>query len=156
MAATGGAILRACAQAQGTGLKSLLSPRPVRFVLVGVLNTLSGLLVIYSLKWLFGVHDVPANLIGYAVGLCVSYVLNERWTFAFRGSRLAAVPRFAAVILVAYLANLVTVSAAIYWGSVDSYVAQALGVAPYALISYFGFKKFAFVASGVHSGSRAA
>jgi putative flippase GtrA len=137
-------------------LKSLLAPRPIRFVLVGALNTLSGLLVIYSLKWLFGVHDLPANLMGYVVGLCISYVLNERWTFAFRGSRLAAVPRFLVVIVVAYLANLATVSAALYWGAVDSYVAQALGVAPYALVSYFGFKKFAFAASGMRSGSRAA
>jgi len=59
------------------------------------------------------------------------------------------------VIVIAYLANLATVSAALYWG-LNSYVAQALGVVPYALVSYFGFKKFAFAPGGMRSGSRAA
>ena len=46
--------------------------------------------------------------------------------------------------LAAYLANLATVSAALYWLYLDSYVAQAAGVAPYALVTYFGSKWFAF------------
>ncbi len=47
--------------------------RPARFALVGVANTLLGLLVIYAAKWVAGLPDFPANLIGYFVGLTVSY-----------------------------------------------------------------------------------
>jgi putative flippase GtrA len=130
-------------QARGASLKAL-SLQPVRFVLVGVANTLTGLLIIYGLKWLFGIADVLANFVGYAVGLCVSYILNARWTFSFRGSFSTAVPRFVLVIVAAYLANLVTVSAALYWLYLDSYVAQAAGVAPYALVTYCGSKWFVF------------
>jgi putative flippase GtrA len=111
---------------------------------VGVLNTLAGLLVIYTLKYVFATPDVAANLVGYAVGLTTSYTLNRRWTFAFRGSHRDAIGRFIVVTLVAYGANLALVCAAVSLFSVNSYVAQSVGVVPYTLISYFGSRFFAF------------
>jgi putative flippase GtrA len=118
----------------------------VRFGLVGVLNTLAGLLVIYVLKYVFATPDVAANLVGYAVGLTTSYTLNRRWTFAFRGPHRGAISRFILVTIVAYGANLALVCAALYLVAVNSYVAQAVGVIPYALISYLGSRFFAFPA----------
>jgi putative flippase GtrA len=116
----------------------------IRFIAVGVLNTLVGLSIIYALKWVFGVGDVPANIVGYAVGLCVSYVLNARWTFAFSGRLHSAIARFVVTVLVAYLTNLAAVGFALHVLQLNSYVAQAAGVAPYALVSYLGFKYFVF------------
>lgn len=118
--------------------------RPLRFVLVGVVNALSGLSVIYVLKFLAGANDTAANLIGYSVGLSISMILNGRWTFAYRGNLRATVPRFIAVVAIAYLANLIVVTSAIRLWDVNSYVAQALGVGPYSLLSYFGFKHFTY------------
>ena len=114
--------------------------------MVGVLNTLAGLLVIYTLKYVFATPDVAANLVGYAVGLTTSYTLNRRWTFAFRGPHRDAIGRFIVVTLVAYCANLALVCAAVSLFSVNSYVAQSVGVVPYTLISYFGSRFFAFAA----------
>ena len=124
--------------------RKLLSLQPVRFAIVGGANTLTGLSVIYGLKWLFGVHDILANFVGYAIGLSLSYVLNARWTFSFQGPFSTALPRFALVIVAAYLANLATVTAALHCLHLDSYVAQAAGVVPYALVTYCGSKWFAF------------
>src|ERR1700726_5227174 len=118
----------------------------VRFALVGVLNTLAGLLVIYTLKYVFATPDIAANVVGYAVGLTTSYTLNRRWTFAFRGSHRDAIGRFVLVTIVAYGANLAFVCAAVSFYSVNSYVAQSLGVVPYTLISFFGSRFFAFAA----------
>jgi putative flippase GtrA len=118
----------------------------VRFAVVGVLNTLAGLLVIYTLKYVFATPDVAANLVGYAVGLTTSYTLNRRWTFAFRGPHRDAIGRFIVVTLVAYGANLALVCAAVSLFSVNSYVAQSVGVVPYTLVSYFGSRFFAFAA----------
>ena len=118
----------------------------VRFAVVGVLNTLAGLLVIYTLKYLFATPDIAANLVGYAVGLTTSYTLNRRWTFAFRGPHRDAIGRFIVVTVVAYGANLALVCAAVSLFSVNSYVAQSVGVVPYTLISYFGSRFFAFAA----------
>ena len=120
------------------------SPTAVRFVIVGGVNTLAGLSVIYALKWLLGVHDIAANFAGYSVGLLLSYVLNARWTFRFSGKLLAAAHRFVLTIIAAYLANLGTVSAAIYVFGMNAYAAQALGIIPYALLTYLSSKLFVF------------
>jgi putative flippase GtrA len=113
---------------------------------VGALNTVAALLVIYTLKYVFATPDIAANLAGYAVGLTTSYTLNRRWTFAFRGPHRDAIGRFILVTIVAYGANLALVCAAVSVFSVNSYVAQSVGVVPYTLISYFGSRFFAFAA----------
>ncbi len=117
--------------------------RPVRFALVGVANTLLGLLVIYAAKWVAGLPDFPANLIGYFVGLTVSYFLNARWTFAFRGRHGAAAPRFVLVIVAGYLANIATVYALLGL-AINSYIAQAAGIVPYTVVGYLGAEFFVF------------
>lgn len=115
-----------------------------RFISVGALNTLIGLSVIYAAKALLGMGDVPANLLGYGVGLCISFVLNGLWTFNYRGPRGPALSRFLLITAVAYGMNLLAVVAAIELLGVNDYVAQALGIAPYTLTSYLGSKYFAF------------
>jgi putative flippase GtrA len=122
---------------------SRLSWRLVRFALVGVANTLLGLVVIYALKWGAQMRDLPANLFGYLAGIVLSYFLNARWTFTFRGRHSAAAPRFLITLAAAYLANLATVYAALAI-PINSYLAQAAGVVPYAVISYLGAALFAF------------
>jgi putative flippase GtrA len=123
-------------------LNGLLA-RPLRYALVGMVNTLVGLLVIYAAKWVAGLPDLPANLLGYLAGFAVSYALNARWTFAFRGRHGVAAPRFVLVILVAYLANIATVYAALGL-AINSYIAQAAGMVPYAVVGYLGTALFVF------------
>lgn len=120
-----------------------LPARPVKFALVGVANTLLGLLVIYAAKWVGGFPDIPANLLGYIVGLTLSYFLNARWTFAFRGRHRVAAPRFALVIVVGYLANIATVYVLLGL-AINSYIAQAAGIIPYTIIGYLGTALFTF------------
>lgn len=115
-----------------------------RFLGVGVVNALLGLLVIYAAKWFFGFGDVIANLLGYSVGMTVSFVLNSRWTFHFRGAWQPAFAKFVAVSLVAYAANLLTVLAAIHGAAINSYVAQALGIPVYTLTVFLASKFFVF------------
>jgi putative flippase GtrA len=120
-----------------------LSARPLKFALVGFANTLLGLGVIFAAKALAGLPDLPANLLGYLAGLTVSYFLNARGTFVFRGRHGVAAPRFVLVILAAYLANIATVYAALDIG-IDSYIAQAAGIVPYTVIGYLGTALFVF------------
>ena len=121
-----------------------LALTPVRFVLVGALNTLTGLGVIYVLKLLLSMNDVAANFVGYSVGLLIGYVLNARWTFSFRGPLAEAAWRFALLIVVAYLTNLAAVGVALRLFDWNGYLAQAAGVLPYAAVTYFGAKYLVF------------
>jgi putative flippase GtrA len=118
-------------------------PQLGRFLSVGVLNMLVGLLVIYACKWFFHAGDVSANAIGYGAGLVNSFALNSRWTFGYRGPQVPALVKFFAVALVAYAMNLLTVLLLIRYG-VDSYLAQALGIPPYTLTTYLASKFFVF------------
>jgi putative flippase GtrA len=115
-----------------------------RFLGVGVVNALLGLLVIYAAKWLLGAGDIVANLLGYGVGMTVSFVLNSRWTFDFSGAWKPAFVRFIAVSIVAYAANLLTVLAAIHLLSINSYVAQALGIPVYTVTVFLASKYVVF------------
>ena len=130
-----------------SGLKRItsaaLSDSLVRFLLTGAANTLLGLAIIYALK-LAGLHDLPANLLGYALGIWISYTMHASWSFSYRGSIRAALPRYVLVTLLAYLANLALVSIALYWWGVNGYVAQALGIPPYALVGYLGSRLYVF------------
>lgn len=118
-------------------------PQLGKFLSVGVLNMVVGLLVIYACKWFFNAGDVAANAIGYGAGLVNSFVLNSRWTFAYQGPQLPAVFKFLVVALVAYAANLITVVLSIRYG-VDAYLAQALGIPPYTLTTYVASKFIVF------------
>lgn len=115
-----------------------------RFVSVGLVNTLVGLAVIYAAKGFFRVGDVAANVLGYSVGLLLSFALNSRWTFAYRGPHLSALAKFLFVALIAYATNLLTVLAAIHYFHLNGYLAQAMGVVPYTLITYLASKYLVF------------
>jgi putative flippase GtrA len=116
----------------------------LRFLSVGVMNTLVGLSTIYCAKWFLQWNDVAANMLGYAVGLTVSFTLNSRWTFGYKGPRLVAVAKFAAVSLLAYCMNLLTVVVAIRLFEVNGYIAQAAGIVPYTVTSYLASKYLVF------------
>ena len=116
----------------------------IKFGLTGVINTVIGLGIIFALKAWFGFSDTAANLTGYCVGFAVSCVLNARWTFQYREALAPIVPGYALVVLIAYLANLACVHFCIDVLKINSYVAQAAGVAPYALLTYFLSRRFVF------------
>lgn len=115
-----------------------------KYLSVGVVNMLVGLSVIYLAKWLLKLDDVAANALGYSVGLCVSFVLNRQWTFAFDGPTWPAAAKFLLVALLAYGVNLMTVVMAIEVLHINGYLAQALGIPPYTLTSYLASKYFVF------------
>lgn len=120
----------------------------MKFAAVGLANTLLGLGVIYAAKWFLHFGDLAANLVGYGIGVAFSFVFNKRWTFGHFGNNTSAFFRFLAVLLFAYLVNLMTVIGALRLG-VNGFIAQALGVVPYAVLSYLGSKHFVFIARSV-------
>ena len=119
-------------------------PQLGRFLSVGMLNMLVGLLVIYACKWFFHAGDAVANAIGYAAGLTTSFTLNSRWTFAYQGRQLPALIKFLLVAAVAYGMNLLTVLVLIHYAGMNTYIAQALGIPPYTLTTYLASKFIVF------------
>ena len=125
-----------------------------RFLSVGVLNMVVGLLVIFACKWFLQLGDVAANAIGYAVGLCISFTLNGRWTFGYRGPQLPALIKFLLVAALAYAMNLLTVVLLIQAAGVNGYLAQVLGVPPYTLTTFLASKYLVFRTPDRTGGNR--
>lgn len=126
----------------------------LRFLLVGVANTAVGLGTIFLLKWAAGMDDVPANLIGYLLGLCLSFALNRNWTFGHRGALLPAALRFAAVFAVAYAANLLTVLLLRDVAGLNSYLCHVLAMFPYTALFFIGSRVFVFASRPESPGAR--
>jgi putative flippase GtrA len=120
--------------------------RPLRFGVVGVVNTVLGLAIIFAAKAFLGLGDLAANLLGYGLGLVCSFVLNRSWTFRHEGRAFAAFWRFGIAFAVAYVLNLVTVFGLRDAMAVNSYLAQAGGVIPYTISFYLVSAYYVFPA----------
>lgn len=116
----------------------------VRYLLVGIANTIVGLGTIYSVMYFLQLKIVYANALGYTVGVLVSFVLNKKWTFKSDDHFVSSLLRFLLVLAVAYAANLGTVLFSVSKFAIDPYIAQALGIIPYTAIGYLGSHYFAF------------
>ena len=116
----------------------------VRFLIVGVANTLVGLGTMYAAMYLLGVDIVYANILGYTIGTIQSFLLNKSWTFGSKDRAVSSFIRFLLVLAVAYGANLITVVVANTVFAVNPYVAQVLGIFPYTALGFLGNRYFVF------------
>ncbi|MFZ2170469.1 MAG: glycosyltransferase [Methylococcaceae bacterium] len=116
----------------------------IRYLLVGVVNTLVGLGTIYFAMYFLQLEIVQANVLGYSVGILVSFALNKTWTFSSRDRVVSSFLRYLLVLAVAYVANLATVLYTNSFFGLNPYIAQALGIIPYTAIGFLGSRYFVF------------
>jgi putative flippase GtrA len=62
------------------------SGQAVRFLIVGLTNTVVDLGAFYLLTRISGMPDIAAKTISYVLGIGNSFVWNKYWTFGARGS----------------------------------------------------------------------
>lgn len=74
-----------------------VSRRIVRFVLVGLSNTLVNFIILNAAFYLLGVNKIAANLIATTCALLYSFVLNRTFVFAHTGHWLKLFIRFVTV-----------------------------------------------------------
>lgn len=77
----------------------------VRFLMVGVANTIVGLSVMYLLLHLAGLSYWTSTFLGNSVGAVVSFFLNRSFTFRSQSSVFKSMLRFVAVILFCYFVS---------------------------------------------------
>lgn len=116
----------------------------IKFASVGVLNTVIGLTIIYTLKWYLHWGDASANLVGYLVCIALGFVLNGRWTFGMSVLNSRHLRGYLLVVVMAYLMNLFAVLMSIRVLDVPGDYAQLVGVPVFTLTSYLMSKEFVF------------
>jgi putative flippase GtrA len=122
----------------------LFSLQLIRFGLVGIVNTLIGLLAIYAVLFFTAASAVQANALGYALGFSVGFVLNRAWTFNDRTPAGKLLPWYLGVAVLAYAANLAVVVYTNRQLGMDKYIVQLLGCATYTALMYWGCRYFVF------------
>ena len=61
----------------------------VKYAIVGVMNTLLTLFVIYICKSFLNINPYVSNAIGYAVGLINSFLWNRSWVFRAKDGKIS-------------------------------------------------------------------
>lgn len=89
-------------------LSDRIIARVAAFSLVGAANGIVGVGVILT-TGLLGAKPILANVLGYAAGLLVSFVLNSKLTFRSRLVDRGTLARFLVTFVVAFAANLAMV-----------------------------------------------
>jgi putative flippase GtrA len=49
----------------------------LKYLFVGIINTLFGVGIIFIMKWYFNFGDIIANILGYSCGISLSFFLNK-------------------------------------------------------------------------------
>ncbi|MDF2536420.1 MAG: GtrA family protein [Bacillales bacterium] len=118
----------------------------IRFLLVGIINTIIGLGSIYFMTHILSFGYWPATFLGNSIGATVSYFLNRNFTFKSNQAHLQSIIRFVIVIGLSYFlayyigAKFVEVCKIPYGED----VAILFGSGGYTLLNYFGQKRFVF------------
>jgi putative flippase GtrA len=127
--------------------------RFTRFLLVGVVNTLTGLSIIFVLLNVFGFSYWSSTFIGNGVGAMVSYVLNRTFTFNSQIDFTKGVPKFITVILVCYflsysLSDFLADGVYYLYNTIpfinEEEFAILFGTGMYTVGNYFGQRNFVF------------
>lgn len=119
--------------------QSTLTRQLSRFATVGVLNTLVGVAVIFACYQLLGFGLILSNVIGYGVGLIISFALNGAWTFGASTYTAPAIVKFLAIVAVALAANLAAIILTMSIGAPYP-IAQLIGVCTYSALVFLGMK----------------
>jgi putative flippase GtrA len=118
-----------------------------------VVNTLTGLSIIFVLLNVFGFSYWISTFVGNCVGALVSYLLNRTFTFGSQIDFTKGVPRFITVILVCYflsysLSEFVADGVFHLYGPVpfinEDEFAILLGSGLYTIANYLGQRNFVF------------
>jgi putative flippase GtrA len=103
-----------------------------------------GLSAIYAFQFFFNAGPIIANMLGYAIGIVFSFILNRNWTFGQGNSGYQDLPKFLLLAGVCYLFNIAVVFVGSYVFAFSPYLIQLAGVATYTALMFFGCRTFVF------------
>lgn len=132
----------------GASAMRLVFLRLLKYGMTGLLNTAVTLTLIYT-SIAIGLSDVAANAIGYAVGICISFFMNNKWTFAQDQATLSQFLRFLAVAGCAYAVNLWVLLTARDVLHIDHRICHLLGAVAYTGVGFIGTSLFVFRSKSV-------
>jgi len=118
----------------------------LRYIAVGILNTLLGYFIIFGCMYILGMNPIASNVSGYGVGLIVSYVLNRNYTFNSKQARKPEALRFLLVFAIAYALNFIALLLLIYQLGMHEGLSQVVAGVIYVGAAFLMNKYYVFKA----------
>ena len=116
-----------------------------RYVLTGIVNTLATYITSIIFLKIFNLFLVLSNLLGYIVGIFISFYLNRNFVFKSKKVQIKKqFYKFICACLFSYLINLIFLLAFSYIFLLNDYVSQILSMATYSLTFYVLSNKYIF------------
>lgn len=134
--------------------KKIFDKTMIKFLIVGVINTLVGNGVMFLLYNLCSAGYTLSTIANYVVGSIVSYFLNKYYTFNKKEKSLKEVLRFIINIVVCYAVAYGLAKPLVYTllseaaPSVKDNLAMLAGSGIFIVLNYFGQRFFAFKTDG--------
>lgn len=129
---------------------ALIDQKTIKFILVGIVNTLFGTAIMFGLYNLAGCSYWISSAANYFFGSILSFFLNKNFTFQNKDSLKNTVPKFIFNILICYLlAYGIAKPVALYALqnypiTVQENIAMFVGMCLFVGFNYLGQRYFAF------------
>jgi len=121
--------------------------RPVRFVVVGVANTLVDFMVFFFCHNILGIYYTLSQGIGYSFGVLNSFIFNKIWTFESKVNKKKTAMEFVRFIMINGISLLVSIYGISYLVSsmeINVYIAKIIVTLLAQIINYLGYKIWVF------------
>jgi len=115
-----------------------------KFVVVGVVATITTYLVLAALVELWRFDPVLASTIGYLAGIVVNYLLNFRFTFQSKQRHIVVMPKYLMVMTIGFLVNAGVMFVAVNSLGVHYAIAQLFAIFVVLVWSFTANRKWAF------------
>ena len=119
----------------------------IRFILVGILNTIVGY-GLFSLFIYLGLHYSIAVIFSTILGVCFNFKSIGRLVFNSHNNE--KIYRFISVYIIVYLLNISGLWIFSYAGLKNMYVAGAILLTPISIVSFILNSKFVFNTGGAY------
>lgn len=116
----------------------------IRFLIVGVINTLVGMGVFWISFDALGLPIWLANTAGYAVALCVAFVLTRLFVFGHRVAVHHPVKKFATAFAIAFGLNQIVLMTLVNLATFPPLLAQVCAMSVYTVVFFFLNKAWVF------------
>lgn len=121
----------------------MISNSAIKYILIGVINTLFGYGVIFLLIYI-NIEAEIANFIGYLLGFFLSYYLNKKYNFKSSKSHREDLPKFIISMAISYILNLTVMVISYRVLDIDVYISQIIAGVVYTISGYILSKLWVF------------
>ncbi|MBR1628415.1 MAG: GtrA family protein [Lachnospiraceae bacterium] len=131
-------------------INQLIDKTFIRFIIVGVLNTIVGTGVMFAAYNIFHLSYWISSGLNYIIGSIVSYYLNKYFTFQYKKRDIKATIRFVVNIAICYLLAyglakpLVSLMLSMFSKTIQDNIAMLVGMCLFVCLNYMGQRFFVF------------